>query len=104
MRQPRFLRADDGNRTRDLRTTNATHYRLCYISICCLTGFNQALIDYHHQAALSTKKAESFSAGICGTFPVCQKLMELLITVAAPPEKPASIPITAIAMAITESR
>ena len=27
------LRADDGNRTRDLRTTNATHYRLCYISL-----------------------------------------------------------------------
>ena len=25
--------ADDGNRTRDLRTTNATHYRLCYISL-----------------------------------------------------------------------
>ena len=24
--------ADDGNRTRDLRTTNAVHYRLCYIS------------------------------------------------------------------------
>ena len=27
-----LFRADDGNRTRDLRTTNATHYRLCYIS------------------------------------------------------------------------
>ena len=32
-----FLRlnnkAADGNRTRDLRTTNATHYRLCYSSL-----------------------------------------------------------------------
>ena len=26
-------KAADGNRTRDLRTTNATHYRLCYNSI-----------------------------------------------------------------------
>ena len=26
-------RAADGNRTRDLRTTNATHYRLCYSSL-----------------------------------------------------------------------
>ena len=26
-------KAADGNRTRDLRTTNATHYRLCYSSI-----------------------------------------------------------------------
>ena len=25
--------AADGNRTRDLRTTNATHYRLCYNSL-----------------------------------------------------------------------
>ncbi len=31
--KPRLERADDGNRTRDLRTTNATHYRLCYISL-----------------------------------------------------------------------
>ncbi len=28
-----FLRAADGNRTRDLRTTNATLYRLCYSSL-----------------------------------------------------------------------
>lgn len=28
-----YMRAADGNRTRDLRTTNATHYRLCYSSI-----------------------------------------------------------------------
>ena len=28
-----FFRAADGNRTRDLRTTNATHYRLCYSSL-----------------------------------------------------------------------
>ena len=26
-------KAADGNRTRDLRTTNATHYRLCYSSL-----------------------------------------------------------------------
>ena len=26
-------KAADGNRTRDLRTTNATHYRLCYNSL-----------------------------------------------------------------------
>ena len=37
---PHFIRdsailqqAADGNRTGDLRTTNATHYRLCYSSI-----------------------------------------------------------------------
>ena len=27
-----FIKAGNGNRTRDLRTTNATHYRLCYAS------------------------------------------------------------------------
>ena len=34
-----LIRADDGNRTRDLRTTNATHYRLCYISVFYLIIF-----------------------------------------------------------------
>ena len=29
----RLFTAADGNRTRDLRTTNATHYRLCYTSL-----------------------------------------------------------------------
>ena len=31
-----IIQAADENRTRDLRTTNATHYRLCYNSTKCI--------------------------------------------------------------------
>ena len=42
----RVLRAGNENRTRDLRTTNATHYRLCYASILFVAVF--ATNEYYH--------------------------------------------------------
>ena len=47
-------RAADGNRTRDLRTTNATHYRLCYSSIFCFRLISKPRLVYHDTIVLST--------------------------------------------------
>ena len=38
-----LFRADDGNRTRDLRTTNATLYRLSHSSLFCFGALSRTL-------------------------------------------------------------
>ena len=41
-----FPRAADGNRTRDLRTTNATLYRLSHSSLQCIISHHRTVL-YH---------------------------------------------------------
>ena len=60
-----LLRAGNENRTRDLRTTNATHYRLCYASELYAAVFrNECILPQHKEFCqsdflkYSAKKAE----------------------------------------------
>ena len=49
-----YMRAADGNRTRDLRTTNATLYRLSHSSFLFSVRSREPRIYYHAFSVLST--------------------------------------------------
>lgn len=52
-----YMRAADGNRTRDLRTTNATLYRLSHTSLLCIkhNRDNTLLLVFCQEGMLKTK-------------------------------------------------
>ena len=64
-------KAGNRNRTGDLRTTNATHYRLCYTSICSLKWEPTKFSIWTYQCQYTVEKLIKFSRWTETVQPVC---------------------------------
>ena len=82
-----FARAADGNRTRDLRTTNATLYRLSHSSLFCFGRSREPRIYYHGGQILSTvflkKFKEIFGADFRAHKTVEKLYMDVIMSICA---------------------